>query len=200
MAWEGVLLLIPKLSEKFPNIEFQYAYADEYLGSKVGRGNIRNGETDMTFPDDESNEAFEIVFFVKPGLDEYLELTDEGYRWKAQTSPDRQSPTWIQDISQPIYPGFLLSESPFIFIPFRFLFTISRLLNQPFLTVSTHPLAGLLIIFEAAFTETAKHALQELADNPEYQQYNYNIFHEFYFYSFNNNKNTNNSPKTNIQS
>ena len=76
------------------------------------------------------------------------------------------------------------------FIPFHFLFTISRLLNQSFLTVFTHPLAGLLIIFEAAFTETAKHALQELADNPEYQQYNYNISHKSYFYSFNNNKNT----------
>ena len=61
-------------------------------------------------------------------------------------------------------------------------------MNQSFLTVFTHPLAGLLIIFEAAFTETAKHALQELADNPEYQQYNYNISHKSYFYSFNNNK------------
>jgi hypothetical protein len=84
----------------------------------------------------------------------------------------------------------MLPEAPFIFIPFHFLFTISRLLNQSFLTVFTHPLAGLLIIFEAAFTETAKHALQELADNPEYQQYNYNISHKSYFYSFNNNKNT----------
>ena len=37
----------------------------------------------MTFPDNGSNEAFEIVFFVKPGLEEYLELTNEGYRWKA---------------------------------------------------------------------------------------------------------------------
>ena len=36
-----------------------------------------------SFPDNGSNEAFEIVFFVKPGLEEYLELTDEGYRWKA---------------------------------------------------------------------------------------------------------------------
>jgi hypothetical protein len=53
-----------------------------------------------------------------------------------------------------------------------------------------YPIPGLLIIFEAAFTETAKHALQELADNPEYQQYNYNISHKSYFYSFNNNKNT----------
>ena len=82
-AWEGVPLLIQTLSEKFPDIEFLYAYADEDLGSNVGKGIIRNGETDMTFPDNGSNEAFEIVFFVKPGLEEYLELTDEGYRWKA---------------------------------------------------------------------------------------------------------------------
>ena len=63
-------------------------------------------------------------------------------------------------------------------------------LEPVFLPVCTHPLAGLLIIFETALTETAKHALQELADNPEYQQYNYNISHKSYFNSFNNNKNT----------
>ena len=82
-AWEGVPLLIQTLSEIFLDVEFQYAYADEDLGSNVGKGTIRNGETDMTFPDNGSNDAFEIVFFVKPGLEEYLELTNEGYRWKA---------------------------------------------------------------------------------------------------------------------
>ena len=35
--------------------EFLYAYADEDLGSNVGKGIIRNGETDMTFPDNGSN-------------------------------------------------------------------------------------------------------------------------------------------------
>lgn len=82
-AWDGVPRLIRKLSEIFPDIEFHYAYADEDLGYNVGRGTVRNGVIDMTFPDGGSNEAFEIVFFVKPGLDEYFELTDEGYRWKA---------------------------------------------------------------------------------------------------------------------
>ena len=53
------------------------------FGWLLGKGTIRNGETDMTFPDSGSNDAFEIVFFVKPGLEEYLELTNEGYRWKA---------------------------------------------------------------------------------------------------------------------
>lgn len=80
-AWSGVPQLIQKLSEKFPDVEFHYAYADEDLGSNVGRGIIRNGEIDMTIPEHGSNEAFEIMFYVKPGIDEYFELTDEGYRW-----------------------------------------------------------------------------------------------------------------------
>ena len=41
-AWAGVPLLIQTLSEKFPDIEFLYAYADEDLGSNVGKGIIRN--------------------------------------------------------------------------------------------------------------------------------------------------------------
>ena len=44
------------------------------------------------------------------------------------------------------------------------------------------PLAGLFIILEAALAETTKHTLQELADNPEYQKYNYNISHKSYFF------------------
>ena len=34
-AWAGVPLLIQTLSEKFPDIEFLYAYADEDLGSNA---------------------------------------------------------------------------------------------------------------------------------------------------------------------
>lgn len=80
-AWSGVPLLIQKLSEIFPEVEFHYAYADEDLGYNVGRGIIKNGEIDMTIPDGGSNEAFEIMLFVKPYMEEYFELTDEGYRW-----------------------------------------------------------------------------------------------------------------------
>lgn len=28
-----------------------------------------------------SNTYFYLMFFVKPGMDEYFELTDEGYEW-----------------------------------------------------------------------------------------------------------------------
>lgn len=37
----------------------------------------------ITIPDGGSNEAFEIMFFVKPDMEEYFELTDEGYKWIA---------------------------------------------------------------------------------------------------------------------
>ena len=82
-AWDSVPQLIQKLSEIFPEVEFHYAYADEDLGYNVGRGIIQNGEIDMTIPDGGSNEAFEVMFFVKPGMEEYFELTDEGYKWGA---------------------------------------------------------------------------------------------------------------------
>ncbi len=80
-AWSGVPQLIQKLSEIFPDVEFHYAYADENLGFNTGIGTISNGEINMTIPEGGSNEAFEIMFFVKPGMDEYFEQTDEGYKW-----------------------------------------------------------------------------------------------------------------------
>ena len=82
-AWSGVPQLIQKLSEIFPDVEFHYAYADEDPGSNVGRGTFKNGEIDMDIPENGSNEAFEIMFFVKPEMEEYFELTDEGYQWSA---------------------------------------------------------------------------------------------------------------------
>lgn len=80
-AWDGVPKVIEKLSEIFPDIEFHYAYADEYLGSNTGKGTAKNGKIKMTVPDDGSNEAFEIMFEVKPEIEEWFELTDEGYKW-----------------------------------------------------------------------------------------------------------------------
>lgn len=80
-AWDSVPLLIQKLSEIFPDVEFHYAYADENLGYNVGRGIALAGEIDMETPDGGSDEAFEILFDVRPDMEDYFELTDEGYKW-----------------------------------------------------------------------------------------------------------------------
>lgn len=45
------------------------------------------------------------------------------------------------------------------------------------------PLTRLLIILEAAFAESSEHAFQELADNPEHQQYDYNISHVLSYFN-----------------
>ena len=80
-AWDSVPLLIQKLSEIFPDVEFHYAYADENLGYNVGRGIALAGEIDMETPEGGSDEAFEILFDVRPDMEDYFELTDEGYKW-----------------------------------------------------------------------------------------------------------------------
>ena len=46
-AWNSVTSLIGKLSEKFPNVEFSYAYADEYLGSNNGKGTAKEHEENI---------------------------------------------------------------------------------------------------------------------------------------------------------
>lgn len=81
-AWSGVPQLIGKLSEKYPDVEFLYTYADEYFGTHTGKGSIKNGKINMTFPFDGSREAYEITFIVKPGLENSFKLTPEGYEWK----------------------------------------------------------------------------------------------------------------------
>lgn len=84
-AWSGVPKLIGKLSERFPDVEFLYAYADESWGSNTGKGIIKNGEINMITPKNASCEAYEITFEVKPGLEKYYKLTPEGYKWIGET-------------------------------------------------------------------------------------------------------------------
>lgn len=78
-AWAGVPCLIATLSEKFPDVEFEYAFADEDLGSNIGEGTIQDGDISMSFPVAGSNEAYEMLFRLLPEMEEYFVLTDEGY-------------------------------------------------------------------------------------------------------------------------
>ena len=79
MEWSATAY--PKTFRDISGCGIPLRYADEDLGFNTGRGTARNGEINMTIPEGRSNEAFEIMFFVKPGMDEYFELTDEGYKW-----------------------------------------------------------------------------------------------------------------------
>lgn len=78
-AWSGVIKLIEKLSSFFPETTFEYSYADEDIGCNCGHGTIKNGVSEMVFPEDCSREAYELAFELYPDYAEYYRLEDGNY-------------------------------------------------------------------------------------------------------------------------
>ena len=78
-AWDGVVSLIEKLSAIFPDVVFEYKYADEDTGFNCGYGTAKNGVSDMVFPEDCSREAYELAFELCPEYAKYYRLEDGNY-------------------------------------------------------------------------------------------------------------------------
>lgn len=81
-AWSGVTKLIRQLSLKFPEVEFGYIYADEDVSYNTGRGTIKNGVMEMSYPEGGSNEAFEIYFATHEWARDYYEFANGEWRYK----------------------------------------------------------------------------------------------------------------------
>ena len=74
-AWSNVPEILQVLSEKFPNVEFRYEYADEDIGANVGRLDFLNGDvTYEDIPNNHSKEAFEMAFDIRGCTPEDYEL------------------------------------------------------------------------------------------------------------------------------
>jgi hypothetical protein len=78
-AWAGVIKLIEKLSTIFPESTFEYKYSDEDTGCNCGRGTIKNGVSEMEFPENYSREAYELAFELRPDNAKYYKLEDGHY-------------------------------------------------------------------------------------------------------------------------
>lgn len=78
-AWSGVIELIEKLSSFFPETTFEYKYADEDIGCNCGHGTIKNGVSEMIFPEHCSREAYELAFDLHPEYAEDYRLEDGNY-------------------------------------------------------------------------------------------------------------------------
>jgi hypothetical protein len=71
-AWSTPVDAMERLSEKFPDVEFQIEYADEDFGHNVGRYNLLNGEdVDSYIPEGNSEEALMMALDIS-GNDYYL--------------------------------------------------------------------------------------------------------------------------------
>ena len=61
-AWEGVPKILQKLSERFPETQIVYSYADEDIGSNVGVLVYENGKIiEANLPNNGTREAYELA-------------------------------------------------------------------------------------------------------------------------------------------
>lgn len=81
-AWSPVVELIEKLSALYPNLLFEYKWADENTGHNVGQEDYQNGEAVFTNePKCGSREAYELAFEINPSDREYYKLVDGQYEY-----------------------------------------------------------------------------------------------------------------------
>ncbi|MCM1335475.1 MAG: hypothetical protein NC084_13080 [Bacteroides sp.] len=91
-AWSRAMPVVQKLAENFPDIKFEYDWADEDLGVNTGAAEFENGEIiHDEFFDAQSKEAYEIATDLWE-----LDLAEEGfvfdeenqtYEYRADESP-----------------------------------------------------------------------------------------------------------------
>ena len=82
-AWNGVPELMSKLGVIFPNVEFEYMFADEDLGYNIGHYEFKDTQIHNHFFVKGSKEAYELAFELWGCKDDYIwnEKTQE-YEYK----------------------------------------------------------------------------------------------------------------------
>lgn len=84
-AWSGVPDLISRLGAMFPNVIIKYDYADENISCNVGSYIIDGDTVCDNSPEDETPEAWKIVFDLGVAdIDDYVELPDGTYEYKEE--------------------------------------------------------------------------------------------------------------------
>ena len=80
-ANHGVISVVEKLVEIFPNLEFDYSYADEVIAYNCGEGYGVDGSISFKFPEDESDEA--MALYIECWQQEWdnFKKTEEGWTW-----------------------------------------------------------------------------------------------------------------------
>lgn len=83
-AWAGIVSLIEKLSVLFPESLFEYKYADEDTGCNCGHGTIKNGVSEMIYPENMSREAYDLAFELRPDRKDDYTLENGNYKYKGE--------------------------------------------------------------------------------------------------------------------
>ena len=87
-AWSFPHPVIEKLSEMFPDVVFEFVYADEDTSSNTGKGTYHNGVEgeENEYPDSGSNRGYELYLEVHPEYEDELvyDPDEDTYKWVDQ--------------------------------------------------------------------------------------------------------------------
>jgi len=81
-AWSGVPNLISEIANQFEDVEIIYEYADEDTGSNCGKYHFHNGVLTTKEIENQSTEAYELAFKLRPDYKEDFILVDGEYQYK----------------------------------------------------------------------------------------------------------------------
>ena len=88
-AWNGVPELIRVMSEKIPDIEIGYMYADEDSGYNTGIYKFKNGEViEENIPEGGSYLSYEVYFEMNPDRRKDYVLINDRYEYKEEVDED----------------------------------------------------------------------------------------------------------------
>lgn len=80
-AWRGVTGLVTQMAQEFLDIKIIYEYSDEDTGANCGAYEFYEGKQSGGKLEDGSQEAYELVFKLKPHMRKYYILTENGYEY-----------------------------------------------------------------------------------------------------------------------
>lgn len=83
-AWSGVKELIKKMAEEFPGLEITYKWSDEDTGSNCGKVIFYDGKIKETSIENQSKEAFELAFELRPHYKKYYVFNGTTYEYKEE--------------------------------------------------------------------------------------------------------------------
>lgn len=84
-AWSGVPKIIERISERFPDVEIEYEFADEDTGRNCGSMTFLNGEVENEYyPDSGTKEAYDLAFKLRPYRKDDYVLVDDNYVYKEE--------------------------------------------------------------------------------------------------------------------
>lgn len=83
-AWCSVPEIIRQMSLQFPEIEIVYEYADEDTGANTGVYLFKNGLVSENIHENQSKEAYELAFKLRPDYQENYVLVGDSYEYKEE--------------------------------------------------------------------------------------------------------------------